>query len=153
MVYSLLNFDFYNKKYKDVLKIALSHSDCFSFFTSKNVRTKNHPDTYFDFLERLNAHKISSDKVEIPKYTSGQQLHCYEINKTSEQILSEPSGFTAWDSYDYPEDLAFYKNKTPWLRCISHEKMVLINDINSKALNEIKSLGVDFMPIKDMNRI
>ncbi len=153
MVYSLLNFDFYNKKYKDILKIALSHSDCFSFFTSKNVRTKDHPDTYFDFLERLNAHKISSDKVEIPKYTSGQQFHCYEINKTSEQILSEPCDFTSWDSYDYPEDLAFYKNKMSWLRCISHEKMVLINDTNSRAVDEIKNFGIDLMLIRVVNNI
>jgi len=108
---------------------------------------------YFDFLDRLNEHKISSDKFELPRYSSGQQIHCYEINKTTKTILSEPSDFTSWDSYDYPEDLTFYKNKLPWLRCISHEKMVLINDINPKALDEIKSMGIDFMLIKEANNI
>lgn len=153
MVYTLINYDFYNNNYKNILKIALLNSDYFSFFTSKHIHRKDHPDKYFDFLKRLNAHKISSDEVEIPRYTTGQQIHCYRINKITTQILNEPIDFSVWNSYDYPEDLAFYRNNTPWFRCISHEKMVLINEINIKAFEELKKLGLTFMNIKDTNYI
>ena len=153
MVYTLINYDFYNNFYKNILKIALSNSDCFSFFTSKHIRKKEHPNKYFDFLERLSTHKIISDKIETPRYTAGQQFHCYRINSITTQILSEPTDFAAWNSYDYPEDLAFYRNNTPWFRCISHEKIVLINETNIKAFEELKKLGLTFMKIKDTNFI
>ena len=153
MVYTIVNYDFYNNYYKNILKIALSNSDCFSFFTSKHIHKKEHPDKYFDFLERLNTYKISSDEIETPKYTTGQQIHCYRINKITTQILNEPTDFAAWNSYDYPEDLTFYRNNTPWFRCISHERIVLINETNTKAFEELKKLGLTFMKIKDTNFI
>ena len=153
MVYSFLDFDFYNSKYKDILKTALSNSDYFSFFTSKHIRKKEHNNEYFDFLERLNEYKISSDEVDIPKYTSGQQIHCYKIEANTTRIINEPADFSAWDGYDYPEDLVFYKNKTPWLRCISHERIVLINERNTNAFKELEKLGLSFMIIKDTNNI
>ena len=153
MVYSFSDYDFYNSKYKEILKITLSNSDCFSVFTSKLIHKKEHPNKYFDFLERLNAHKISSDDVEPPRYTAGQQIHCYQINKTTTRILNEPADFAEWNIYDYPEDLTFYKNNTPWFRCISHERMVLINETNMKAFEELKKLGLTFMQIKDTNYI
>ena len=153
MVYSFINFDFYNSKYRDILKIAISNSECFGFFTLKHIRKKDHPDSYFDYLDRLNNSKISVDKVNPPRYTSGQQFSCYGINKSTEPVLNEPFDFTAWNGYDYPEDLVFYKNNKAWLRCISHERMVLINEANIKALDEIKKLGIDLMQIKDTNSI
>ena len=153
MVYSFINYDLYNKNYKKIIKIALSNSDCFGFFTSKHIRKKDHPDSYFEFLDNLSDYLVACDDINVPRYTSGQQFHCYNITKNSRKIIDEPIDFGSWDGYAFPEDLTFYFNKKPWLRCISHERIVLINEINIKAFEEIKKLGLTFSAIKDGNSI
>ena len=37
-----------------------------------------------------------------------------------------------------PEDMAFYKNKKPWLYSISHEDIVYINTNDNKLINELE---------------
>ena len=65
----------------------------------------------------------------------------------------KPIDFSFWNAYDYPEDLAFYKNCIPWFRCISHEKMVLVNETNFSAFNELKKIGINFRLINNSNYI
>lgn len=68
-------------------------------------------------------------------------------------LLMKPIDFSSWNAYDYPEDLAFYKNCIPWFRCISHKKMVLVNETNFSAFNELKKIGINFRLINNSNYI
>lgn len=153
MTYVFMNYENYNSKYKNILKLAVSNSDSFSFFTVKQIHKKDHSKRYFDYLTEFSDYKISSDEIKMPRYTTGQQIHCYKINIDTVKLLNEPSNFSSWNAYDYPEDLVFYKNSIPWFRCISHERMVLVNDTNPAALDELKRLGINYKAIKDTNNI
>ena len=120
------------------LKVATCYSENFSFFTVRQIHRKDHSNEYFNFLDGFRNHEIPLGKIKTPRYTAGQQIHCFRINKITTALLMKPIDFSSWNAYDYPEDLAFYKNCIPWFRCISHEKMVLVNETNFSAFNELK---------------
>lgn len=40
MTYVFMNYENYNSKYKNILKLAVSNSDSFSFFTVKQIHKK-----------------------------------------------------------------------------------------------------------------
>lgn len=145
--------DDFNSKYNDILKIATCYSENFSFFTVRQIHKKDHSNEYFNFLDGFRNHEIPLGKIKTPRYTAGQQIHCFRINKITTALLMKPIDFSSWNAYDYPEDLAFYKNCIPWFRCISHEKMVLVNETNFSAFNELKKIGINFRLINNSNYI
>lgn len=153
MVYTFINYDDFNSKYNDILKIATCYSENFSFFTVRQIHKKDHSNEYFNFLDGFRNHEIPLGKIKTPRYTAGQQIHCFRINKITTALLMKPIDFSFWNAYDYPEDLAFYKNCIPWFRCISHEKMVLVNETNFRAFNELKKIGINFRLINNSNYI
>lgn len=135
------------------LKVATCYSENFSFFTVRQIHKKDHSNEYFNFLDGFRNHEIPLGKIKTPRYTAGQQIHCFRINKITTALLMKPIDFSSWNAYDYPEDLAFYKNCIPWFRCISHEKMVLVNETNLSAFNELKKIGINFRLINNSNYI
>ena len=145
--------DYCNSKYKDILKIGLAYSEYFGFSTIKYIHKKEHSTDYFKFLKSLEAFETSDSDFKTPKYSSGQKLHFYSINKASKQILYCTKDFDVWNGYDYPEDLVFYYKKQPWFRCISHERIILINTINNSAFDKLLQLGLLFQKIDDTNFI
>lgn len=148
-----MNYDDFNSKYNDILKIATCYSENFSFFTVRQIHKKDHSNEYFNFLDGFRNHEIPLGKIKTPRYTAGQQIHCFRINKITTALLMKPIDFSYWNAYDYPEDLAFYKNCIPWFRCISHKKMVLVNETNFSAFNELKKIGINFRLINNSNYI
>ena len=153
MVYTFMNYDDFNSKYNDILNIATCYSENFSFFTVRQIHKKDHSNEYFNFLDGFRNHEIPLGKIKTPRYTAGQQIHCFRINKITTALLMKPIDFSSWNAYDYPEDLAFYKNCIPWFCCISHEKMVLLNETNFSAFNELKKIGINFRLINNSNYI
>ena len=151
MVYKIIDTDYCNSKYLDILKIGFEQSEYFGFITTKHIHAKEHPKEYFEFLEDLAMFEVADEDFKAPKYTSGQKLHFYSINKTSKKIIYNTHNFDIWNGYDYPEDLVFYYKKKPWFRCISHEKIILINNININAFNMLSNLGLSFVKIDDTN--
>lgn len=149
MVYKIIDPDYCNSKYEDILKIGFEHSDYFGFLTIKYIHKKEHSNGYFKFLKSLESFEVLDNSFETPRYTSGQNLHFYSINKHSKQIVYDTLNFDIWNGYDYPADLVFYYKKKPWFRCISHERIILINNINKNAINKIEQLGLSFMKIDD----
>lgn len=135
------------------LKVATCYSENFSFFTVRQIHKKDHSNEYFNFLDGFRNHEIPLGKIKTPRYTAGQQIHCFRINKITTALLMKPIDFSSWNAYDYPEDLAFYKSCIPWFRCISHEKMVLVNETNFSAFNELKKIGINFRLINNSNYI
>lgn len=153
MVYKIADPDYCNAKYNDILKIAFEHSEHFSFYTIKNIHRKEHTDEYFKFMSDLELLEVFEYDFRTPKYSSGQKLHLYFVNKLSEKIISNTMNFDMWNGYDCPEDLTFYHNKIPWFRCISHERIILVNTTNSVAIDKLKQLGLVFVKIDNTNYI
>lgn len=104
-----MNYDDFNSKYNDILKIATCYSENFSFFTVRQIHKKDHSNEYFNFLDGFRNHEIPLGKIKTPRYTAGQQIHCFRINKITTALLMKPIDFSSWNAYDYPEDLAFIK--------------------------------------------
>lgn len=119
----------------------------------RQIHKKDNSNEYFNFLDGFRNHEIPLGKIKTPRYTAGQQIHCFRINKITTALLMKPIDFSSWNAYDYPEDLAFYKNCIPWFRCISHEKMVLVNETNFSAFNGLKKIGINFRLINNSNYI
>ena len=56
MVYTFMNYDDFNSKYNDILKIATCYSENFSFFTVRQIHKKDHSNEYFNFLDAFRNH-------------------------------------------------------------------------------------------------
>ena len=153
MVYKVINPDDYNSKYTEILKTCFKYSDHFGFSTIKYIHKNEHSNEYFEFLKNLEPFEISADGFETPRYSRGQKLHFYTVNKLSAQIICNTSDFDVWNAYDYPADLVFYFKKRPWFRCISHERIILINTINKEAVEKLGQLNLSFRMVDDTNNI
>lgn len=153
MVYRIMDPDFCNSKYREILKIGFEYSEYFGLSTIKYIHKKDHPNAYFSFLKSLELFEVPIYGFETPRYQSGEKIHLYAVNKASKQLIYNTLSFDVWNGYDYPADLVFYYKKRPWFRCISHERIILINTINQKSVDKLKLLGLSFLKVDDTNYI
>ena len=81
MVYTFMNYDDFNSKYNDILKIATCYSENFSFFTVRQIHKKDHSNEYFNFLDGFRNHEIPLGKIKTPRYMQDNKSIVSELIK------------------------------------------------------------------------
>lgn len=59
----------------------------------RQIHKKDHSNEYFNFLDGFRNHEIPLGKIKTPRYTAGQQIHCFRINKITTALLMKPIDF------------------------------------------------------------
>ena len=110
--YSVKTCDYFSLTFEKSDNIYINY-DYYALMQDYVIRTENivnHPDTGTEFT--------NADKVDI------------KCCKFTCDLLLKPSCFSDFNGFLFPEELCFYRNDTLWFRCISHEKLFIIENCN-----------------------
>ena len=129
------------KDSKSFYNAVFENSDVVSFCSFKDVHNKDLSSQYFLFFEQFKDDEIKEEifaTAPYQQYRKGQKFHYYKLSKQIQKLIIKTGSFANWRNPDLPEDMAFYKNKKPWLYSISHEDIVYINTNDNKLINELE---------------
>ncbi|WP_196803047.1 hypothetical protein [Butyrivibrio sp. MC2013] len=115
-------------KWKKILSCLIDYSDEFSLIYYKPDGKAN--STAKKMIKSLSKYKIESRTVTcwpgttiLDEDEKSYKLYLFKSDREVYEQLAEVPTLWDWDGFDYPMDIAFYKNGYAWFASCSHEHL------------------------------
>ena len=143
-----LNYDDICNNYEKLLEYCLIHSDSFSVITTlKKPYSHIHP--IFEHKDILDSWKpfLLKRKIGVKSWsctiTKGKHyvILFYNSNMFWRKMSVLPNLFCPFEK-QLPEDVCFYRGKSPWLSTTSHEKTAVIYNETPEDMSFLFEIGI-----------
>lgn len=134
-------------QYRTLLDYFLNDCQHFSVCSFK-VHKKDLNESYKKFFENYSYWKCDPYDFILPQhYERGQKFYVYELNKYTKKFICNMKDFSSWKLPNYPEDLSFYKDKKVVFSTITHENMMIFNDLTKETTEIISKCKINIRPL------